>query len=163
MKKLFSLLVLFLVGCAATHIPYSPQKMTNRDSAVQIIEQVVMEQPLKHRPENVFITDEYLAFGNGISGKGVTLSNEQPFGNTASTTSLSTSKFEAKNITSRFYFNSLIDSELFKKRDWYVIQLKNEENQVVKRFYTRNLNKAEGFIDSINFMVSRSSNPFAEK
>jgi len=161
MKKWFLLLSIFLAGCTATQIQYSPSMVTNKGLAVEIIEQVVMEQPLKFRPESVFVTDAYLAFGDGVSGKGTSLSNGQSFGRSSSI-SLSSSRFNSKSITSRFYFNSLAELELFKKRDWYVIQLKNDENRVVKRFYTRSLKKSESFIDSINFFVSRS-NPFGSR
>ncbi|QUM76714.1 sensor protein [Moritella sp. 24] len=158
MKKWFLLLSIFLAGCTATQIQYSPNMIKNKDLAVQIIEQVVMEQPLKFRPESVFVTDSYLAFGDGVSGKETTLSNDQSFGSSSSI-SLSSSKVNAKNITSRFYFNSMAELELFKKRDWYVIQLKNDEHRVVKRFYTRSLKKAESLIDSISFFASRAK-PF---
>ncbi|ADT86558.1 sensor protein [Vibrio furnissii NCTC 11218] len=72
---------------------------------------------------------------------------------------ISSSNVKLSDINSRYYFNSILALELYSKRDWFIIQLKNDEQRVVKRFYTRSLEKAQRFIDSINYMKI-STKPF---
>ncbi len=155
MKSLILVLSLFLFGCTATQIQYAPNSVENKALATQIIEQVIMEQPLKYRPEGTLITEEYLAFGEGFVSKGSTVSNALLVTDNSAVT-IGSTKVESKNIASRLYFNSLTGMDLFHKRDWYIVQLRNDENRIVRRFYTRNQNKAKRFIDAMSLYISTS-------
>jgi len=101
----------------------------------------------------MFITDEYLAFGDGTISKGWGVASATLISNT-SAISTGVTKTKSKHVTSTLYFNSLDGMELFHKRDWYIIQLRNDENHIVKCFYTRSRKKADRFIDAMNFYIS---------
>ncbi|WP_240493346.1 sensor protein [Vibrio coralliirubri] len=148
-------MVLLLTGCAAKQVPYSPSDMVTKEVAASVIEQVVMEQPLKFRPEGLVVTSSYIGLSEGRDSKVVAVSNY----NGASDLLLSSANVSLSDINSRYYFNSISDLELYSKRDWFIIQLKNDEQRVVKHFYTRSLEKAQRFIDSMNYMKI-SSKPF---
>ena len=102
------------------------------------------------------MTSSYIGLSEGQNSKVVAVSNY----NDSSNLLLSSSNVRLSEINSRYYFNSILALELYSKRDWFIIQLKNDEQQVVKRFYTRSLEKAQRFIDSINYMKI-STKPFA--
>ena len=155
MEKWFVFLVLLLTGCAAKQVPYSPSDMVNTEVSASVIEQVIMEQPKKFRPEGLVVTSSYIGLSEGQNSKVVTVSNY----NDSSNLLLSSSNIRLSDINSRYYFNSIMALELYSKRDWFIIQLKNGEQRVVKRFYTRSLEKARRFIDSINYMKI-SAKPF---
>ncbi|MCK6263950.1 sensor protein [Vibrio sp. ZSDE26] len=155
MKNCFVFLLLFLSGCAAKHMPYSAKLELSGEAAVKIIEQVVMEQPLNYRPEDIVVTDSYIGLSDGLKTSSHTMSNI----NEDSGMVLSSLKIEASDISSRYYFNSISALELFSKSDWYIVQMKNDENLVVKLFYTRSLSKAERLIDAISYMII-SAKPF---
>lgn len=155
MKKCFIFIVLLLTGCAAKQVPYSPLDVVNKKVAANVIEQVVMEQPTKFRPEGLVVTNSYLGLSEGYNSKVVAVGNYSD----ASNLVVLSANVKLSDINSRYYFNSISTLELYSKRDWFIIQLKNDEKRVTKRFYTRSLEKAQRFIDSMNYMQS-STKPF---
>ena len=150
MKKCFIFIVLLLTGCAAKQVPYSPLDVVNKKVAANVIEQVVMEQPTKFRPEGLVVTNSYLGLSEGYNSKVVAVGNYSD----ASNLVVLSANVKLSDINSRYYFNSISALELYSKRDWFIIQLKNDEKRVTKRFYTRSLEKAQRFIDSMNYMQS---------
>ena len=124
--------------------------------ASQIIEQVIMEQPKKHRPVNMIVNEKYIAFGQGFEYNGKASSSNISTSNNSSIT-VGSKKGSLKQVRERIYFNSLVRSELLQKRDWYIVQLIGENELFVKRFYTRKKQKAEKFIDAINFYISNAN------
>lgn len=155
MKKCFIFIVLLLTGFAAKQVPYSPLDVVNKKVAANVIEQVVMEQPTKFRPEGLVVTNSYLGLSEGYNSKVVAVGNYSD----ASNLVVLSANVKLSDINSRYYFNSISALELYSKRDWFIIQLKNDEKRVTKRFYTRSLEKAQRFIDSMNYMQS-STKPF---
>lgn len=155
MKKCFIFIVLLLTGCTAKQVPYSPLDVVNKKVAANVIEQVVMEQPTKFRPEGLVVTNSYLGLSEGYNSKVVAVGNYSD----ASNLVVLSANVKLSDINSRYYFNSISALELYSKRDWFIIQLKNDEKRVTKRFYTRSLEKAQRFIDSMNYMQS-STKPF---
>lgn len=155
MKKCFIFIVLLLTGCAAKQVLYSPLDVVNKKVAANVIEQVVMEQPTKFRPEGLVVTNSYLGLSEGYNSKVVAVGNYSD----ASNLVVLSANVKLSDINSRYYFNSISALELYSKRDWFIIQLKNDEKRVTKRFYTRSLEKAQRFIDSMNYMQS-STKPF---
>lgn len=155
MKKCFIFIVLLLTGCASKQVPYSPLDVVNKKVAANVIEQVVMEQPTKFRPEGLVVTNSYLGLSEGYNSKVVAVGNYSD----ASNLVVLSANVKLSDINSRYYFNSISALELYSKRDWFIIQLKNDEKRVTKRFYTRSLEKAQRFIDSMNYMQS-STKPF---
>lgn len=155
MNRFVMLFVLFLTGCKAVPVVYEPNSLDNEKLASQIIEQVIMEQPKKYRPEGMLINEQYIVFGEGFEYKGKAAAANISTSDSSSI-SIGSENGSLKEISERIYFNSLIRSELFHKRDWYIIQLISEDEHIIKRFYTRNKNKAEKFIDAINFYISNA-------
>lgn len=153
MKNLFLISVLLLAGCSATQIQYSPEVMNDRNDAVMVVEQVVMEQPIKHRPSSVLITEHYIAFNEGFETNTSGFVSGSSIGNNSAILSGST-RSTSKAVGSRIYFNSITVPNLYKKRGWYIIDILNTEGRRVKRIYTTNKQKAEDFIDSIFFLMS---------
>lgn len=152
MKIWHLLSILLLTGCAATQVQYSPEPMTNREDSERIIEQVIMEQSAKHRPESVLITDDYLAFGEGYSEKSTGLASGTRLGSNA-VIGVGSSRTKGKAINSRLYFNSLGAPRLYTKRGWFIIQVVDNHNAVLKRYYTRDKHKAESFIDALTYFI----------
>ncbi|MEZ8689474.1 sensor protein [Vibrio splendidus] len=150
MKKCFIFIVLLLTGCAAKQVPYSPLDVVNKKVAANVI-----EQPTKFRPEGLVVTNSYLGLSEGYNSKVVAVGNYSD----ASNLVVLSANVKLSDINSRYYFNSISALELYSKRDWFIIQLKNDEKRVTKRFYTRSLEKAQRFIDSMNYMQS-STKPF---
>lgn len=155
--RLFLLTLLALSGCAATQIPYSPTISENRNDASKIIEQVVMEQPTKHRPDSIVIGEDYIGFNEGFESKTSGFASGTYIGG-GSTIASGFSRTKTRSVGDRLYFNSIGSSALYAKRDWYIIQVKNRSGKVVKRFYTRSKIKAESFIDAM-FYLSVHSDP----
>ncbi|MGF1766342.1 sensor protein [Enterovibrio makurazakiensis] len=155
MKKILVFLAALLTGCAAQQIPYSSVDMTSKELAASVIEQVVMEQPAKFRPEGIIVSTSYIGLSEGSNSKGVAVSNH----NDSTNLVVSSANIKLSDINSRYYFNSISKLELYSKRDWFIIQLINDEQRVVKRFYTRSLEKGQRLIDSINHMKI-SAKPF---
>lgn len=152
MKIWHLLSILLLTGCTATQVPYSPEPIMSREDSERIIEQVIMEQSAKHRPESVLVTDDYMEFGEGYSEKSTGLVSGTKLGSNA-VIDVGSSRTKGKEINSRLYFNSLGAPELFVKRDWYTIQVVDGKGRRLKRFYTRDEQKAEAFIDALTYFI----------
>lgn len=153
MKRFIALVFFVLLsGCSATQVPYSPEPMTNREDSARVIEQVIMEQSAKYRPESVLITDDYLAFGEGYSEKSTGLASGTKLGSNA-VIGVGSSRTKGKAINSRLYFNSLGVPQLYTKRGWYIIQVVDNHDAVLKRYYTRDKHKAESFIDALTYFI----------
>ena len=142
----FTLIFIILLssGCA-TQIQHIKQGEMDQNSAVKIIEQVIMEQPAKHRPENIIVTNDYLGIGSGSVTKGKVFVTE------IYNVGLGTTKHLTKNINERIYFNSIGTIKIFEKREWYIIQLFSKEGRIYKYIYSLNKRKAMKFIDAINY------------
>lgn len=155
MKRIIALIfsVAILSGCAAKQIPYSPSASVDLGGALRTVEQVIMEQPVKHRPSNVYITDEYIAFDNGYETKTSGFATGSAIGNGVAILS-GRSKSTGKFVGSRMYFNSLGVPNIYKKRGWYIIDVVNPSGHRIKRIYTRSLEKAKLFIDSLFILMT---------
>jgi len=116
------------------------------DEAASVIEQVLMEQPPKFRPESVAFTSEYVAYGKGVvsksSGIGV------PIGNSGISVSSGSSK--SKYLADRIYFNSPFTVSIVPKGKWFVILMYNGEGYRTAKIYTTNKVKAERFDDALH-------------
>lgn len=161
MKIWYALCVLLLTGCTATKLTYTPEPETNRNDAIRIIEQVVMEQPIKYRPGGVLVAQDYIGFDDGTISKtkslglGVGAAN----GTVGGAIGGSISKTVSKSIRDRIYFNSIAKFNLYKKRDWYIVDVIGNNSRRLKRFYTLEKNKAEELIDSLSYF-STAAKPF---
>lgn len=127
MNKFILIIVLFLTGCQATQVSYVPNDLADLNYATEIIYQVIMEQPKKHSPKGLRINQKFISFGS------------------------------LERESGRIYFDSIHHFTLYKKRDWYIVQLISKSGHVIKRFYTHNQNKAQKFIDAMNLYKSKAN------
>ena len=157
MKKWILLATVILSGCSASkHLEYSPEQVESKEHAARVIEQVIMQQPKKYRPEGVYVTDEYIALGEGYSSEGVGVGTASAIGGN-SAIGVSVTNTKTKGINSRLYFNSLGPSKLWIRRGWYLIDVQDKTPRRIKQFLTRDKDSAEAFIDSVNYMIENST------
>lgn len=147
---------LFIIeACTAQLVGYTKNKISDQDLAVRDIEQVFYEQPAKHRPESIVVTDDYLGLSSGtmVETKGLGFARGVS-GN--SLIGIGTSKSYINNIKERIYFNSIGKISLFQKRGWFIVQIQRSDGHVFRRIYTRDKGKAVNFISAIYYFIDRS-------
>jgi hypothetical protein len=132
---------LFLAGCAST-VAHQASPMTVTQ-AQAVIEQVVMEQPPKHRPAAVVFTDAYIALSQG------TVSNGRAVAVPVYGFAVANARSVSIERSTLLYFNTIADTRLHKKRDWYVLDVVDDEGRILQRVYCRDETKAHRFVDAI--------------
>lgn len=137
---------LFLSGCAST-VAHRPSPMT-LSQAQAVIEQVVMEQPAKHRPAAVAFTDTYIVLQQGTVSRG--RATVVPLYGIA-VASGSSASIERSTL---LYFNTIATTRVHHKRDWYVLDVVDAEGRILSRVYCRDEAKAHGFVDAIAALKS---------
>ncbi len=147
-----ALLVLFFLQGCATEIQHIKQSEMSGDSAVKIIEQVIMEQPSKFRPEFVTVTSDYVGIGSGLITKGLYYAPPSDYSD------ISMSTHSTRSINKRIYFNSIGAIKLFEKREWFIVQVFSKEGYKYGQVYTRSKTKAMRFIDAINHFKANAGN-----
>ncbi|MGP9800660.1 hypothetical protein [Rheinheimera sp. NSM] len=144
-----------ICSCAAQQVGFTKSIIADQSLAIKKIEQVFYEQSIKHRPESIVITNDYLGLSSGtqVETKGAGFTS-----GVAGTllVGIGTSKSYVKDITDRIYFNSIGKIALFKKRDWFIIQINHSDGRLFRNIYTRDKSKATEFIGSIYYFLERS-------
>lgn len=120
--------LLLTSGCASKVIEYQPVDISDAQ-ARSVIEQVLMEQPQKSRPEQVFITDEYIAYGSGVISETNGFASAVPIGNVAFASG--SSRTSSKALQTRIYFNSIGTVALYSKRSRWVVITRNQAGSVL--------------------------------
>lgn len=119
--------IVALQACASTEmIKHHFSDTMPIDDAASLIEQVLMEQPARYRPESVDVNYEYVAYGKGVvshsSGIGI------PIGNSGIAVNSSHSK--SKFLSERIYFNSPISVSIVPSGKWFVIQVNSARSNI---------------------------------
>lgn len=148
MKAIVVAALLLLAGCASKVVEYKATPIT-QDQAKSVIEQVLMEQPLKTRPEQVFFTDEYIGYGNGIISATSGFASATPIG--AGAIAAGTSKTSSKAVQTRIYFNSIGTVTLYTKRNRWIVQTRNQAGSVLNSSLVDTQQKAQRFVDAMIF------------
>ncbi|WP_114326858.1 sensor protein [Candidatus Colwellia aromaticivorans] len=148
MHKLLLFILVCLTGCSATPVKYDSVDIASESDAIAIIEQLFWEQPEKHRVSELYIKSNFIAYSDGVSVKSKTIGSNIALTENVGL-SVSNQKAEYKHLSNRVYFNSLSAPKLFKKRDWFIIQLVDLSDRVIKNIYTRDRVKAQKFISAI--------------
>ncbi|HEY0288578.1 MAG TPA: hypothetical protein VGC62_16465 [Pseudomonas sp.] len=146
MKWAVMLFVLILAGCASKVVEYQASPISDQQ-ARSVIEQVLMEQPQKTRPEQVVFTLEYIAYGNGVISETNGFGSAVPVGNSAFAAGSSTTK--SKSLQTRIYFNSIGTVTLYSKRGRWVVITRNRAGSVLISSLVDSQSKAERFVDSM--------------
>lgn len=156
-SRLFEFFVLVcisitLFGCAAQRLSYEPKTVKSFNEAVFVIEQVFYEQPQRYRPDGVVVSNSYLGIslgsGSVSTGAGVVTGSNNAISNA--------STLESANINNRIYYNSIGDIFLFKKRDWFIVQIIRKDGTHFRSIYTREKHKAEALVDSLYYCINNS-------
>lgn len=152
MKAIVVAALLLLAGCASKVVEYKAMPIT-QDQAKSVIEQVLMEQPLKTRPEQVFFTDEYIGYGSGIISATSGFASATPIG--VGAIAAGSSKTSSKAVQTRIYFNSIGTVTLYSKRNRWVVQTRNQAGSVLNSSLVDTQQKAQRFIDAMMFFKTR--------
>lgn len=155
-----SVLAFFMVllsGCGHVRIDYVPHTNIGQDEAVSIIEQVFSEDFGELRAQGVVLTDQYILLSDGVLTRGKAFGSAVPVGNSA--IALASSESVTRELGQRIYYNSLGNSTLHTKRNKqnrYVVLIRNKEGAVQRTVNTTNLQKAERFIDALEYFKRRA-------
>jgi hypothetical protein len=149
MRALVLVTALGFAGCAAQPLTHSTRAI-DVDAAHAIIEQVVMEQPTKHRPGGVTFADAYIAIHKGYvtRGRGTAI----PVGNLAYASGSSVSREQ----NTLLYFDTIATTRIHTKRDWYVLDVVDGEGRILQRVYCRDEAKARRFVDAVSALKART-------
>ena len=139
-------LMLLLTGCVSKVVEYTPAKISP-EQAHSVIEQVLMEQPLKTRPEQVVFTDEYIGYGSGILSTTSGFASAVPLGGGA--ISAGSSRTSSKAVQTRIYYNSIGSVALYSKRGRWVVQTRSTGGNVMNSSLVDTQKKAERFVDAM--------------
>ena len=140
-------LMLLLTGCVSKVVEYTPAKI-NPEQAQLVIEQVLMEQPAKTRPEQVLFTDEYFGYGSGIVSTSSGFASAVPFGGGA--IAAGTSVTSSKSLQTRIYYNSIGTVTLHLRRGRWIVQTRNMAGTVINKCVVDTQHKAERFVDAMS-------------
>ena len=139
-------LMLLLTGCVSKVVEYTPAKISP-EQAHSVIEQVLMEQPLKTRPEQVVFTDEYIGYGSGILSTTSGFASAVPLGGGA--IAAGSSRTSSKAVQTRIYYNSIGSVALYSKRGRWVVQTRSTGGNIMNSSLVDTQKKAERFVDAM--------------
>ena len=142
-------LMLLLSGCASKVVEYTPTKIT-AEQARSVIEQVLMEQPLKARPEQVVFTDQYIGYGSGIMSTSSGFASAMPIGSGAIASGSSVTS--SKSVQTRIYYNSIGTVTLHLRRGRWIVQTRNMAGTVINKCLVDTQQKAERFVDAMTLL-----------
>ena len=145
-------LMVLLTGCASKVIEYAPAKI-RPEQARSVIEQVLMEQPLKARPEQVVFTDEYIGYGSGILLTSSGFASAIPLGGGA--IAAGSSVTSSKAVQTRIYYNSIENVTLYSRRGRWIVQTTNMAGSVINKCLVDTEKKAERFVDAMTSLKRR--------
>ncbi|PFH11092.1 hypothetical protein BCF11_3533 [Collimonas sp. PA-H2] len=152
MKIVVVAVFLLLTGCASNIVGYRPTAI-NPEQARSVIEQVLMEQPSKNRPEQVFFTEEYVGYGNGVISTSKGFASATSLGNGA--ISVGSSVTSSKAQQTRIYFNSIESVTLYSQRNRWVVLTRNQAGSILNKSLVDTQNKAEKFVDALMYFKEK--------
>ena len=148
------ILLTILAGCTATKLPSAKITKMTTTEAVEIIERIFFEQPEKHRPQNAVVTENYIGLSNGTTTNTKGSVVGFPAGSTI--IGIGNQMASTQELSSRIYFDRLGKSEIYKKRNWFIVVLQDKEGRVILRLYTRYKQLAEKSVSAISHFVATS-------
>ena len=155
MKYLVLLFSLVLAACSTTPVSYTAQSGLSDQKAAEIIEQVILEQPKKYRPDSVAITDRFLEVNRGFvtqnSGASVGFFGHRSF----FTSGHLSSRGKTKEIIERAYFSSIDHISLGTRDEWYVVEIHLKTKVDFKKIYSRSQTKAQRLVDALEHFKNK--------
>jgi hypothetical protein len=152
-KTLCVLVALLLGGCVSKVVEYAAAPITD-EQARSVIEQVLMEQPQKTRPEQVIITSKYIAYGSGVISVTDGFASSAPLGDGAF--AAGTSRTTSKSLNTRICFDSIGEVRLYSKRGRWVVITRSQAGAVLNSALVDTKAKAQRFVDSMVHFKDRS-------
>lgn len=153
MKKIIIvMLALILTACSTTQaMQYYKSENMNLNTATAVIDELIMSQHRKWRPDYVEITDKYLHFGFGSITKsvgGAALVSNVAIGESTSVT---------RQAADRIYYNRVNSVKLLSwKRNgkqWYIVSSENKDSKLTHIYRTQDLNEAKKFYDALESVL----------
>lgn len=140
MKAIFAaMLTVLLTACASKIVSYTPVPAPANPLAV--IEQVLIEQPQKYRPEGVRATETYVEFEDGVIA-------QQSAWNPA--------RAKAKQTTTRLYYTSIAENRLRERGRWWIVQSINKQGSLLASAWTDDKDAALRYIAALEAMRDRA-------
>ena len=155
-------IILFcMTACTAQMVSYTPIMIQDRQEAIKNIERLLYEQHKDRKVQNVVVTDDYLEIVYGVLTHEKGVASQIPLGSTNLVVGKSS---EISSISfDRVYFEAMDGPFLYKKRDWYIIQVVGPNGKLIRNLYTEDFEQAKRFLESIEYfkkqLTSRSSGP----
>ena len=156
MFRLFSILAMLLLsGCGTTPMNYESKTMPIEE-AYDVIDQMVMTQHRKWKPDYFVITDKYLGWGYGA------VSNGSSSGVVYNNVALGSSSSTIRNVSDRVYFSKVKGVQLLdwtrKFKQWYVVSLIGQNGNVIKHLLrTRSVSDAQLMMDAMTVLLNDRS------
>jgi hypothetical protein len=147
-------LSLLFAGCVA-NLHYQHRNTIPTGEAQEIIEQVFMQQPREQRPESVVFTDRYFEIRRGVQTRGRSSGFGLPVGNTGVVVATGRGSQTSREVIDRVYYDSIGNAELWSRRSYWYVEIRDKDNRNPMRVYVTNRSKAERFIDAIYSLPAR--------
>jgi hypothetical protein len=155
MKKLTIFVMffaLFVSGCKTVRVDYLPKPIAS-DRVGRVIEQAIMEQPAKFRPEGVSIELDYIEIGGGTTTNSRSTGIGAPIGGIV--VASGRERGQSKRLVTRLYYDSLGAIQLVKKRSLYIVTIRDKDRALLQRIYIRNQDRAFEFVDAIESLKTK--------
>jgi len=156
MNKFIAVFVVLLSGCTTAPLPYTPSTTMTIEDAKAFVEQILMEQPEKFRPQSVVFTESFFGTSDGTKTRGKSRGIAIPVGDIAVARGRSEALY--KELTTRVYYSSIGDIKRYKGR-WNIVDINNTDGHRILRAYTTNEGKALRFIDAVTTLTSAAQKP----
>lgn len=144
----FLCLCFLMLGCIAKRIPYEVNATLSTNTANQIIEQTITEQPTNIVPESTIIAPDYIEMNYGTQRNISTRNNGFIIWDgfiIGSSQNVETTK----ELKKRVYYNSILECKIYIRGKWYIVQVVDTEHRIMHNFYCRNEMKAQKFADAL--------------
>lgn len=143
---MMAIVCMLLTACASTTVEYQPAPITDAQ-ARSVIEQVLMEQPLKQRPEQVYFTQEFVGYGSGQISNTSGFGSGVGIGNGALV--VGSSVTSSKSVQTRIYYSSIGSVTLYSKRSRWVVITRNRAGTMINSSLVDTEPKAKRFVDAL--------------
>lgn len=147
-------MAVLLSACGHVIVNYSPDPRMSLEEAVSTVEQVFLEDYVsKQRPDHVLVGPKYIVLTDGVVTTGSARGAAAPIGNGA--IAMGSSRSITREASTRLYYQSIGQVTLYSKRfkdHRYAILIRNTEGATLRRVSTTSKQKAQRFIDALEYL-----------
>ena len=138
MKRIFCNIIVLSLSACATTMPYQPKIVTDKNP-VDIVRQVIQEQPVKKAPRELTVTDTHIQIGTTYIKRSGPVRKQKP-----------------GYIT--IYFNNVGSPQLMKYFSDYYVVINNKNNEEKYRVRTSQEEQAKALIDALHTLSTKTIN-----